>query len=307
MLPNRSHSPCSLLLPMVLALVACGDKSDPAAEAAKKKKDIDDAIAILAPAIAKISAFQPHIVLPDAKEKYAPANRQSDVRAATAAANEVRHEATATRQALKKVTSPVIAPIEAALDAVSTACADAKEEAQIQGCLKSITALDEALGKAAGDATAAGAGSKLPRVGKEAITKEAEAATKHLVTARGPGPDEAAYRTKRADPKATFDDLDKACQKAESEADTVATQYENADEPIRLVAVTRKMSMASQCKKLRTAETARTELDVCKKTPKSSECAMACGKAKAVIDEGLPAAYFETLTKTQEEACKAIK
>lgn len=298
----------SLTLPALGFLLACGPKTDPAAEAAAKKKQIDDALAVLGPSIGKISAFQPHIVLPDEKDPYAPANRQSDVRAATAAANEVRHEATAARQALKKAGSPVTAPIETALDAVSTACADAKEEAQIQGCLKSITGLDEALDKASADATAAGAGSKLPRVGKDAITKEAEATTRHLVTARGPGPEETAFCAKRADPKATFDDLDKACGKALEEADAAATQYENADEPIRLVAVTRKMGMASQCKRLRTAETARTELnDVCKKKPNSSECAIACGKAKAVIDDGLPAAYFEVIKKEQEDACKSVK
>ncbi len=304
----RTASFFSLTLPALGLLVACGPKADPAADAAAKKKQIDDAIAVLGPSIGKISAFQPHIVLPDTKDPYAPANRQSDVRAATAAANEVRHEATAARQALKKAGSSVTAGIETALDAVSAACADAKEDPQIQGCLKSITALDEALGKAQADATAAGAGSKLPRVGKEAITKEAEATTKHLVNARGPGPDETAYRAKRSDPKATFDDLDKACGKAEAEADAAAQQYENADEPIRLVAVTRKMGMASHCKRLRTAETARSELgEVCKKKPNSSECAIACGKAKAVIDEGLPAAYFEVLKKDSEDACKSVK
>ncbi len=295
-----------LFLPVVVSF-ACGDKADPANDPAKKKKDADDAVAILTASVGKISAFLPHIILPKENEPYAPANRNSEVRAATAAANEVRHEATSARQLLKKIGSPLTAAVETAFDGVSTACADAVDAPKIEGCLKAVTALDEALGKLGPEATAAGAGSKVPRVGKDGITKEGTAATQPLVGARGPGPAETDYRKKRNDPKAAYDDIDKACVAAEGEADQAAQQYENADEPIRLVAVTRQMSMKSQCKRLRTAAQARTDLEVCKKTPKSSECATACGKAQAVVDEGVPAAIFDSLKKEQEEACKQIK
>lgn len=172
-------------------------------------------------------------------------------------------------------------------------------------CVASIKALDAALEKANGEASASGV--KFPRVGKEAITKEAEATTRQLVSARGPGADELAYRKLRGEAATKLEDLEAACQKADQEAEAAAQQHEKSDEPIRLVAVTRKMSMASQCKKLKTAAAARDAMEVCKKTPKSTECSVGCGKVKAVIDEGIPAALFGTMQKEYDEACKAVK
>lgn len=289
------------------ALGACGQKADPAADAEKKKKGFDDAAGIVAPAIAKISAFSEHLTPVDDKDPYTPKSRQWEDRAGTAAANEIRHEATATRQALKKLGSPGMEDLEKAFDDVSAKCADVKEPEKMPACITAVKGLDAALEKATADASAAGSSAKFPRVGKDAITKEGEAAVQKLATARGPGPAETAYRKVRGDANATFDALDAACQKAQQESDDVAAQFENADEPVRLVAVTRKMGMASQCKKLRTASAARTEMEVCKTKPKSTECAVGCGKVKAVIDEGIPAAHFEVLKKEQEEACKNIK
>jgi hypothetical protein len=303
------HTKTMLLgsISLSLALGACGQKTDPAADAAKKKKEFDDAAGIVAPAISKISAFAVHLTPVDDKDPYTPKSRQWEDRAGTAAANEIRHEATATRQALKKLGSPAMEGLEKAFDDVSAKCADVKEVEKMPGCITSVKGLDTALEKAGADASAAGSSAKFPRVGKDAITKEGEAATQKLATARGPGPEETAYRKVRGDAKASFDTLDAACQKAQQESDDIAVQYENADEPVRLVAVTRKMGMASQCKKLRTASAARTEMEVCKTKPKSTECAVGCGKVKAVIDEGIPAAHFEVLKKEQEDACKSVK
>ncbi len=288
-------------------LAGCGEKADPAADALKKKKEFDDALAIVAPAISKISAFEVHLKPVDDKDPYTPKSRQWEDRAGTAAANEIRHEATATRQALKKLGASSLAALETAFDDVSAKCADVKEVEKMPACITAIQGLDKALEGATAAATAAGSSSKFPRIGKDAITKEGQAATQKLATARGPGPEETAYRKVRGDAKATFDALDAACQKAQQESDDIAVQYENADEPVRLVAVTRKMGMASQCKKLRTASAARTEMEVCKTKPKSTECAVGCGKVKAVIDEGIPAAHFETLKKEHEDACKSVK
>ncbi len=295
------------LAAMLAVATGCGDKASAEAEASAKKKALEDALGGVRPAVEKISAFAPHVTLPDDKDPYAFKQHQSDLRAATAAANSVRFEATTASQALQKAAAPLSAGVMDALGAVSKACMDATDADKVKGCAASIAALDQALEKANADPATGAAGVKFPRVGKDSITKDAAAATRDLVSARGPGPAEAEFRKKRGDAKATFDEVDAACAKADQEADAIAQQYENAEEPIRLVAVTRKMSMASQCKRLRAAMAAREEMAVCKKKPKSSECAQACGKVKSVIDDAIPAAALASLPKEQEEACKQIK
>jgi hypothetical protein len=297
----------ALLLTSLTLAAACGEKADPAAEAAAKKKAFEDAAAIVGPAVGKISALAAYVPPPPQKDPYAPKLLSAEDRAATAAANEIRHEATATRQALQRLAAPAMAPLETALDGVSAKCADVKEMDKLPACVAAMKALDEALGKIAADASAAGASAKFPRIGKEAITKEGEAVAKVIADALGPGPDESAFRAKRADANAKLEEIDAACVKAEQEADAVQTAHENADEYLRLVAVQRKMSLSLQCKRLRAAQTARTELETCKKKPKSSECSVACGKVQAVIDEGTPAAIFDTFPKEREEACKDVK
>ena len=94
------------------------------------------------------------------------------------------------------------------------------------------------------------------------------------------------------------------CQAAASEAEATQKAFERADEPIRLVAVTHKMAIDSQCTRLSTAEGLRKDVSDCKKKAKSAECKVTCGKAKNMLDDGLPAATFEPLAKDYAAICE---
>jgi hypothetical protein len=64
------------------------------------------------------------------------------------------------------------------------------------------------------------------------------------------------------------------------------------------------MAVDSQCTRLSTAEGLRKDVEGCKKKAKSAECKVTCGKAKNMLDDGLPAATFEPLAKDFAAICE---
>jgi hypothetical protein len=98
-----------------------------------------------------------------------------------------------------------------------------------------------------------------------------------------------------------------ACRAAATETEQVANTYEKADEPIRILSATHNMSVGSQCNALAAVETVQKEVVACKKKPTASECNVSCGKAKTILDEGIPAAAFASLAKEHAEICEKKK
>jgi hypothetical protein len=272
-------------------------------EAAKKAHEA--AIVELKQPIALISAYLPHVRPPEVTSPYMPKRRADVEKASLAAGNEVRHAANGAKQKLERVAKEATKDLQVALEAVATACTEPDEPEKQERCAKSAEALEPALQKADAAAAAAGAG-KYPHVGPEAITEEAKKAIAGLLRTKGPGPAEKAYFEKRLDPNASTADVLTACQTAQGEIDAMAKAFEKADEPIRLVAVTHKMSLDSQCNNLNGAENMRRELEACKKPGKAKtpECKLVCSKVKALVADGVPAAAFAPLGKEYDETCE---
>jgi hypothetical protein len=294
---------------VVLALPACQGQ-DPAAqpEGGDAKKVHEAAIADLKQPIALVSIYLEHVKVPEKPEPYMPKRRPDLEKASLAAANEIRHAANGAKQKLERGSNEATKDLVTALGAVATSCAEATEPGQQDKCVASVKALDAALEKSSAAATAAGASGKYPRVGPQALTEEAKKAAAPLLKTRGPGSVEADYFAKRKDPALSAADLIAACQAAQGEVDGMAKAFEKADEPIRLVAVTHKMSMDSQCNGLNGVEKLRGELAECKKSKKKTpECTNTCGKVKALVEDGVPAAAFAGMAKEHEETCAEKK
>lgn len=286
----RVLSMCIVALP-----IACNGAGNADADAGKAQPV---PYAIVAPAAALISAYRPHLKVLPSTDKYAPKRRPELDRASAAAANEIRHAANGARQKIDSSSGPAAKDLVTAFQNVAGACADATEDAAVDKCGASIDALDAALQKNAdaGD-------KKLPRIAPESVTDDAKKAIASLLKTKGPGPAEEAYIKKRGDAAASAADLSTACQAAQAEVDAIAAQFEKADEPIRLIAVTHKMSLDSQCHKVEAAEGLRKDLEGCRKKAKSTDCKIVCSKVKAQLEE-LPAAVFSTLEKDHPEICK---
>jgi hypothetical protein len=291
---------------VVAGLAACGENDAGGGSSAPRdpKAVHEAAMAALAKPVALISAFLPHLGPHEEKDRYAPKNRPELERAATAAANEIRHAANGVRQKLEKGKPEATKDLVVALGNISGGCTDASDSERHAKCKATVDALDKALEKASADAAAAGASGKYPRVSPESITDDARNELTGLLKARGPGAAEKDYLAKRGDEKVPVADLYATCQAAVAEAGDVQSVMERADEPIRLVAVTHKMSLESQCNKLNNADVLHREVVACKKTPTKDECKIACSKAQAVVRDGVPAAALLVMEKDVAEICK---
>jgi hypothetical protein len=278
--------------------IGCGGKAESDGGAAAQKKALEQAAGIVKEPMGLISAYAPYVAPYEKKDKYAPRNHPVYDRAAAAAANEMRHAANGARQRLPSAAGPVGDAMGKALLAVATSCADAADDAAFAKCNAAVTALNTAM------ADASKSGTTFPGVGPASITDEAKKAVARLEKVNGPGKAEAAYFAKRNDPSASAGDVGQACQAAATEVDGIANEFEKADEPIRVTAVTHKMNLDAQCHRIdAVADLAKSVID-CKKTPKKPDCLAACGKAHTAVDEGLPAAAFEAFAKDVTEICK---
>jgi hypothetical protein len=286
-----------------VSAVACNGTPGADADAGNgDKAALDAAAKLLAQPVALISAYQPYLHAPDGTDPYAPKRRNDLQKAGACAAGEIRFAATGARQKLD-TSAAATKEVGAALAEISKVCADAAEETAFATCDAAVKALDAALVKASAAATAAGAAGKLPRVGAETVTDEARKAIAPFLKALQPGPAEQAYFAKRADTKASFNDVLGACQAAGEEAAGMGKAFEHADEPLRLIAVTHKLSIDSQCRTLEATEPMRKDLSDCRKKAKSSECKIVCAKVRSRIEEGVPAAVFATLEPDADTIC----
>jgi len=286
------------------AAAGCKGKDEAAEKAAAEKKALEAALPEVGKAVAMISAYLPYTADPGASEKFATKRRNDMQRATEQAASEIRHTANGARQRVDRGDSPATKALADAFSAISTACTDANEQAKLDACTAKVKALDDALGKFEAACTAAGVTGKVPRVGPAAITDDAKKAIASYVKARGPGKAEAAFFAKCDDEKASVPVGIEACRAAATETEQVADGYEKADERICVLSATHKMSVGSQCNALAATETVQKEVIDCKKKPKTPECALSCGKAKTILDDGIPAAAFASMAKEYADICE---
>ncbi|MBI4952634.1 MAG: hypothetical protein HY908_11420 [Myxococcales bacterium] len=294
-LPGRARS--LSLVGLVLVASACGGGGAGTPDAGKPQEVQAEQ---LAPAVALISAYRPHLKAPPPPDKFYPKRRGELERAGAAAANGIRHAANMVGQKLDPNLSPVAKELVAAFQAVSGACADALEDPAIDKCVAAVDALDAALVKHA----AVGGATKLPHIAPESITEEAKKVVAPLGIAKGPGTAEQAFFAKRSDPAASVTDVFNACQAASGEVAEIAARYEKAEDPVRITGAMHKMSIEAQCNKIQAADGLRMELDGCRKKPKTPDCKVTCGKARAAVADGVPAAAFAPFEKDVAEICK---
>jgi hypothetical protein len=291
-------------------LAACGKGSNPADEqAAAEKSAHEAAIADLKQPIALISGYAPYAVMPEKTDKWAPARHIDLDKSTLCASNEIRYAANKARQKLETSSAEASKGVQAALRSVTEACADADEPDKLTKCAGAVKALDGALEKTSAAAAAMGVAGKYPRVAPESVTDEARKSMDTFLRARGPGAAEKAYVEKRADPKATPNDVIAACQAAQGDADAAASTFEKADEPIRLTAATRKMARDSQCRRLDELSKLNGDMTECgkdKKKAKTTECKIICGKVKNWLEDGLPAAAFTPIEKDHADICAKL-
>jgi hypothetical protein len=288
----------------LVAAAGCKGKDEAAEKAAAEKKALEAALPELKSSIALISVYLPYTADPGASAKFATKRRNDMQRATEQAATEIRHIANGARQRIDHGDSPTTKALAEVFGAISTACTEANEQPKLDACTAKVKALDDALGKFEAACTAAGITAKVPRVGPAAVTDEAKKTAAAYVKARGPGQAETAFLAKCADEKATVASVIEACRAAATEAEGIADGYERAEESIRILSATRKMSVASQCNALTATETVQKEVIDCKKKPTSTECKTSCGKAKTILDDGIPAAAFASLAKEYADICE---
>jgi hypothetical protein len=289
---------------LALALTACSKGENAgAAEAEAEKKAHEAAIADLKQPIAIIAGYSPYARYPESPDKYFPARHPDLEKSTLCAANEIRYAANKARQKLEVSSANATKDLQSALRTVTQDCAEAVEPGMLAKCADAVKALDAALEKTGAAAAAMGVAGKYPRVAPEAITDEARTAMSTFLKARGPGPNEKALVEKRSDPKATPSDVISACQAAQDDANAAAQTYEKADEPIRLVAVTRKMAIDSQCRRFGELDGLSRDMGGCRKKMKTMECKIVCGKVKTWIDDGFPAAAFVPVEKDYVDIC----
>lgn len=287
------------------ALLGLGCQGAPDADPAKEanKKAFEAASAELKKPAGLIAAFLPYLDPPDTGDKYAPRRSNDREKASAYAADEIRHAANSARQTLQRTETEATKPLVAALGATSAACADTKDQAGFDKCKASVKALSEAIEKTEAASGAAGSPVKLPRFTPDAVTDEAKKSLATFLKARGPGAAEKTYIEKRADPRIAVSELISACQAAVDEADATARVFEKGEEPLQVISALHKMSVESQCGNLNAADASRKDLEVCKKKPKNPDCPTICGKAKALIEKGIPAAAVAPIEAEHTEIC----
>jgi hypothetical protein len=291
---------------LALGLAACGKGDNAgAAEGEAEKKAHEAAIADLKQPIALIAGYTPYARYPENPDKYFPVRHPDLEKSTLCAANEIRYAANKARQKLEVSSANATKDLQNALRTVTQDCAEADEPGKLVKCAAALKGLDASLEKASAAAAAMGVAAKYPRVAPESVTDEARTAMATFLKARGPGANEKAFAEKRSDPKLTPTDVIAACQAAQDDANAAAQTYEKADEPIRLVAVTRKMAIDSQCRRMGELDGLRNDMTGCKdkKKAKTTECKIVCGKVKTWIDDGFPAAAFVPVTSQYTDTC----
>lgn len=299
---NRRSALTGAGIALAIVLPACGGGEDKNAAAEAEKKAQEAAAAELKEPIALLSAYLPYLKPADTntKDRFTPKRRPDEERSTAYAAEEIRHVANSARQNLKG-DSPVIKDLVTSLQNVAASCTDAQDPTAIDKCSGAIDKLNETLKKS--ESASQGGAVKFPRVGPEAVTEQAKKEIAAFLRAKGPGDATKAYVAKRSDPNVSAADLSSACQSAMDEAGSAAMAFEKAAEPIRLIAVTRKMSMESQCGVLNATETLHKDLKDCRKKAKTPDCKAVCGKAKVRVEDGVPAAAFLPMEKDFAEIC----
>jgi len=254
---------------------------------------------------ALITAYLPHLSLPEDKQAYAPKSRPELQEASRHAANEIRHTANLARQ---RVVSPVSLGLTKPLVDVAVACARPRDDAAVAHCVEVVQDLAAAFEQTAQKGKALGLAA-FPLIGeKGTVTEAAKKAIAPFERAVGPGKTEKDYFAKRGDSKVTAGELVMACQASAAEAEAVMRGFDGKNEDLHKVAAIHQQSLIAQCAKLGLADSVTQGIKDChkemKKPEPSQECKLACAKAEALLKEGVPAAVFAGVEESYPAECE---
>lgn len=286
----------------VIALSGCGNDENASSE--PTKKDYEDASAELKEPIGLISAYMPYMEVPKGDGKYDPRPTAKDVQPRQErAANAIRFAATGARQRGK---SPVTKLLGDALAKVSKDCTRAEGDEAVKRCKDAISALDVELEKQSKAASDAGASSKMPRIGPDAITDKSKKDLEPYLKTLGPTPKEVETLKGLNDAKADIASLITTCDEAAEEQKLVEATYEGKDEELRKLAVKHRFAIEAICRAVRRVDALRAELEPCKekKARETPECKLACNKGQNILAEGMPAAAQETFPGYYKGICE---
>ncbi len=294
---------CGALMALGLALPGCAEeKEDPAA---KERAGYAATLGETKELVGVVAAYLPYLDAKPADGKYAPKRRADLDRGATYAANGIRGAANRARQKLQASSSESSKALAEPFVAITRACQDADGEEALGKCKAAVTTLDKALEEAGKKAAAVGVTEKFPRVSAEFIGELGNKELAPLLIAMGIGAkSEDTYFAKLADEKAAVRDVYDACKTAETDAEGKTRELEKVNDELRKVAAVHEQTLEGQCVRLNRTDMTWQELEPCKKDTKKDECKLACGKARAIVKEGVPAAAFAKLADDVGELCK---
>jgi hypothetical protein len=289
------------------------------------KKNYEDAIKEMTEAVAVMAAFEPYLTHSSKQEKYGPNRRADEIKQAFFASDEVRHASNRIRQ---QGHSPVVKELVPILEQIARACADPDELPAVDKCRAQVKLFDEALGKHAEKATAAGASGRFPRVAPDFLTEKSKTLLAEFKRAIGPSEGEKKYLAKRPDPKVDPAELIAGCQSAAAEATDIMNQFEKAGQPeLKKLAAIHKLAVDSACNKLQIAGGLRDGVLACKEREEKNkgkpkppppppgsdepdpeeECERICAQSKTLIEQGVPAATFANIEELYKETCEKDK
>jgi hypothetical protein len=278
----------------------------------------DQAANELAPEVGLVAAYAPYLEMPKPEGKYAPKVGADHQHAAYVAGDEIRHAANRMRQFSQ---SPVVKTMDEALSNLTRGCMSAKEEPGWKKCREAVAAFDKALATKGQEASSAGSTAKWPRVAPEAVTdKVRQGMAPFLKTILANEP-EKKLLSLLTDANAKPEDITSTCEMADQTQQGVTKEFDKGPEELHKLSAKHQQRIVGLCAQLGRAAGVFVEVKLCReeeKDPKhktlkkeeleerEQQCKLACGHIKARLDEGVPAAVFETMQQDYDEYCKAL-
>ncbi|MEM1031960.1 MAG: hypothetical protein AAGN82_16550 [Myxococcota bacterium] len=287
------------------SIIACGD-AEKGAEGGGDEAAYETAAEVLKASVATISAYQPHLDLPELEGPYTPKDNRNDLATASYfAANAIRHAANDGRQKAKRSDSAAAKSLVDPMTAIAVACATPEDRESVEKCKAAVAAFDEQLATTAEKAKAAGSAATIPRVSEAAVDDAAREEVALFVAAKGPNPAETALLTAMKDEKVTPKQLLDGCQKTMTELDGVLGKLASKPEDLKKVAIVHKEKVKAWCVRMGDMAAILQALEgPCADNASTDDCKEMCAKGRRRLSQGTVAAAFERLKEVRAEVCE---
>jgi hypothetical protein len=313
------HPHRRLAVALGLVLAGCPAGGDPKSDQVPSgPQAFDQAATELTDYVGIVSAYAPYLEMPKREGKYAPKIGADHQHAAYVAGDEIRHAANKMRQFSK---SPVVKTMDEALSNLTRSCMNAKEEPGWTKCKNAVAVFDKALADKGQEASTAGSTAKWPRVAPETVTDRIRQKMGPFLDSIQPNEPEKQLLAKLTDPNAKPEDITGTCEAADQAQQAVTKKFDKGPEELHKLSAKHQQRIVGLCAQLGRAAGVFTEVRLCReeekdpkhKTKKKEEleereqqCKLACGHVKARLEEGVPAAVFETMQQDYDEYCKEL-